>query len=146
MKSLSKAVFVWALLIAFALPGIGNDGGENGGGSGVWVLPRACFLTSQTGSSAPLAFATRPMNQDLVMTMSAEVGVASGTFLEALSSVPVAVPVVGSTVRVPASLLQALALLQLPQATVVVSDAAQFGYVLKITVNPSTGTVLIQAY
>jgi hypothetical protein len=146
MKSLCKAVFVCALLLAFALPGFGDDGGENGGGSGVWVLPRACFLTPLSGSTPPLASMQRSINQDLVLQLSAEVGVASGTFLESLASVPVAVPVSGSTARVSASLLQSLALLPVPQATVVISDASHLGYVLKITVTAATSTALIQVY
>lgn len=138
MKTLGSAVLALVFLIALALPGFGDDGGGNGGGTGVWVLPRANFLTAQTGSSSVLAASSAPIAQDRWLQMSPDVGVATATFVDDASGVAVSLQVTGSLVRVPAALLQALALSSAPQAQILISDATQLGYLITVNVNAQT--------
>jgi hypothetical protein len=146
MKALRNALLALALAAWLAVPGVGGDGGENGGGTGVWVLPRASTLTSSTGSGAPIACESSPITQDKFFLLSSEVGVASATLVDTCSGLPVSLPVLGTVMRVPATLMQAIAHNPVPSATVVVADAANVGYVIKIVVDPLTGTAQFHAY
>ena len=133
MTTLIRILVALAFVISLALPGIGGDGPENGGGTGVWVLPLGTCLTPP-GGAAPRAIKTIGTAQDFVMQMSPEVGTATGTFVDNVSAVPVALPVSGSQVRIPAALLQSLVGLTNPTATIVIADDAQVGYVIYVTV------------
>lgn len=142
MTSLIRVLAAIAFAICLALPGVGSDGGENGGGTGVWVLPRATCLTPPIGA-APRDQKTVPIQADLQMQMSAEVGVACATFIDDTSGVPMALSVTGSLVTIPATLMQSLAGLSSPSGTIVIADAMQVGYVIQIVVH-SNGTATIR--
>lgn len=145
MTSLLRLLAALALAICLALPGVGDDGGENGGGTGVWVLPRATYLTPPCGGAPRASLLAHSIHQDCVMQVSEEVGAATASFVDNLSGVPCALPVVGTSVRIPAALLQSLAGLSLPTATVLIADAAQIGYVIHITVNgDATATIRVE--
>src|SRR5204863_6393389 len=119
----------------------------NAGGTGVWILPRAGCVNIGLGLNA-VARETRvlqaPLNADCGMLMSVEVGNAVATFVDTLSAVPVSLPVNGSQVRLPASLLQALAQTPTRTASVLITDAAQVGYVMHISIDPQTGNATIR--
>src|SRR5688572_13626591 len=116
MKAFRNALLALALVAWLAVPGVGGDGGENGGGTGVWVLPRASTLTCSTGSGVPIACESRPITQDFFLLLSSEVGVASATLVDACSGLPVSLPVIGTVLRVPASLLQTISHNPVPSA------------------------------
>jgi hypothetical protein len=146
MKSLSRILLALALAVWVALPGVGSDGGENAGGTGVWILPRACWLNSGLGMGAPRdsRVLQAPLTADCAMMMSVEVGNAVATFVDTLSGVPVSLPVSGSLVRLPVSLLHALSQSPQPTANVLITDAAQVGYVIHISIDPQTGNATIR--
>lgn len=110
MKSLLRPLVAIALAVWLALPLFGSEGGNNAGGTGIWILPRATFLASGMSQSAPRATKDLLANgQDLVMELSSECGACSATFVDELSGQPVALQANGGLVRLPASLLQSLA-------------------------------------
>ena len=131
MPILLRVLAALALALALALPAVGDEGGENSGGMGVWVLPRPSFVPPLPAVSR----ATRPFSitRDCVLQLSADCGPASGTIVDDVTGVPVALQVSGSTVRIPAALLQALAQDSTSTATAIISDSQQLGYVIKIT-------------
>ncbi len=147
MTSLSRILLALALAIWVALPGVSSDGGENAGGTGVWILPCAANLNSGSGlGGMPRSSRSfqAPLTTDIAMMMSVEVGNATATFVEQVAGVPVALPVNGSLVRIPATLLQALAHAPQPSASILITDAAQVGYVIHVVIDPQSGTATIR--
>jgi hypothetical protein len=146
MIALTRRLLVaLALALWLALPGVGNDGGESG--SGVWVLPRATFLTSSSFSGAlPVRDekVVTTLTQDVVMRVSEEMGAPVATFLDSVVATPVALPVIGDRVRLPANLLQALATSPNPTADILVVDAAQMGYVIRVIVDAANSKVVLR--
>ncbi len=134
MKSLTRVLVAVALAIWLALPGVGGDGGENGGGTGVWVLPRAQFLTQQLGAVPRASLSQHNLAQDVFMQLSPEIGVAMATFVDSATGVPVALPVNGTIVRLPANLLQAMAAAHVSTASILITDAVQVGYLITIVI------------
>ena len=141
MTTLIRILVALAFAIILALPGIGGDGPE-GGGTGVWVLPRGTSLTAP-GGAPPRDVRTIATTQDCVMEMSPEVGTATATFVDSVTAVPTALPVSGSHVRIPAALMQTLVGLTIPTATILIADDAQVGYVIYVTVN-ANGTATVR--
>lgn len=134
-----------ALLLAawFTLPSTGDDGGENAGGTGVWILPRSTYLAASVcADGAPREAKTFTLAGDIVLALSSEVGEATATWIDEVAGVAVSLPVSGGQVRVPAALLQALGNAPLRQATVVIADASHAGYVIEIEV-AADGTVTV---
>jgi hypothetical protein len=144
MAALLRVLVATALAIALALPGVSDEGGENSGGLGVWVLPRASFVPPIPATPRDTRSA-HSISQDCVMQLSSECGAAAGTFVEDMAGVPVALQVTGSTVRIPAALLQAMALHPSATATVIVTDSQQLGYVVRIAMN-GNGTATIRVF
>lgn len=133
MKSLLRPLVAIALAVWLALPLFGSEGGNNAGGTGIWILPRATFLASGMSQSAPRATKDLLANgQDVVMEVSSECGACSATFVDELSGQPVALQANGGLVRLPASLLQSLAGAAGTKAHIVITDANQLGYLLTI--------------
>jgi hypothetical protein len=137
------ALLVFALCLA--LPSIGGDGegGENGGGTGVWVLPRAGYITPPSGMP-PRMLRTISMAQDCLLEMEPSVGVASGTFVDDVLQLPVALTINGMVARIPSDLLQSLSSAS-ASATVLLADASQLGYLIEITAN-GNGTATLAVY
>jgi hypothetical protein len=143
MTNLIRCLLALALAIGLVLPVVGGEGGENGGGTGVWILPRANFLS--TSMSVPRDTRTIPVNVDAILQVSNEVGVCSATSLDGLTGLPVSLPVVGNQVVVTAALLQSIGSLPSKCANVVIADASQVGYLVRITVLQN-GTALVQVF
>jgi hypothetical protein len=133
MKSLLRPLVALAVAVWLALPLVGNEGGNNAGGTGIWILPRATFLASGMSQSTPRATKDLLANgQDVVMEVSSECGECSATFVDELSGQPVALQTSGGLVRLPAALLQSLACAAGTKAHIVITDANQLGYLLTI--------------
>ena len=82
MMSLLRPLVAIALAVWLALPLVGNEGGDNASGTGIWILPRATFLASGMSQAAPRA--TKELlaiGQDVVMEVSSECGACSATFV-----------------------------------------------------------------
>lgn len=133
MKSLLRPLVAIALAVWLALPLFGSDGGDNAGGTGIWILPRATFLASGMSMATPRATKDLlSLGQDVVMEVSSECGACSATFFDEVSGQPVALQASGGLVRLPAALLQALAGAAGTKAHIVITDANQLGYLLTI--------------
>lgn len=143
MNLLTRCLLALVLAIGLALPVVGGEGGENGGGTGIWILPRASFLSTST--MAPRDSRTVGLAADVVLRVSNEVGLCAATSVDSLTGLSVALPVSGNDVTIPAALLQSIASLPNKTSNVVIADASQVGYLLRITVTPA-GAALIQVY
>lgn len=133
MKLLQRVLVAIALAIWMALPILGNDGGDNASGTGIWILPRAGYLAADSQDAAVRA--QRNMSgsgQDLLVAVSSDCGTCAATFLDELSGQPVSLQSVGGVVRIPAQLLQALPQGNGTKAHVVISDASQLGYMMRV--------------
>lgn len=139
-------LFVTALLAAvFSLPGVSGGGGPGGGSTGVWVLPLSTLLGSgplgaprdvHTGVSTdePLALKTSGEGDGLVAVLTDD-----------LAAEPIALPVAGDTVTIPAAVLRALAQRPGARADVVIADAELRGYVLRIAIG-NDGRATVRVY
>jgi len=133
MKLLPRVLVAIALAIWMALPIFGDDGGDNAGGTGIWILPRAGFLACDSPGAAVRAQRSVPSaGQDVLVAVSSNCGTCSATFLDELSGQPVSLQSFGGLVRIPASVLQALPPGSGIKAHLVISDATQLGYVMRI--------------
>jgi hypothetical protein len=106
----------------------------------VWVLPRASHLAPPCTVARDTK--TVSLANDIDLMMSEDIGSATATFVDDVTHVPVSLSVVGLRVRLPAALLQALVGCSPPTATVMITDAAQLGYVIQITVNNNNTATL----
>lgn len=141
-----------ALLVALwlAVPTTGTEGvgGENGGGTGVWILPACAGLTSSMidPSAEPRStFETDDMDRDLLLRTSVQMGVASATFVDEVTGTPIALDVSGHIVTVPSELLQAIAQTSERAGSLIVSDASLRGYLITIEVT-SSGKIGVRVY
>lgn len=140
------------LALWLAIPGISGegDGGENAGGTGVWILPRSEFLSSGSGMqgrqprTSPIAIPN--LQLDVKLRVSSETGQCSGTLFDGLSNTPVDLPVIGQSVILPASLMQALFAARVPACDIVIVDAAHRGYLMTLTFDYGTGGAQILVY
>ncbi len=146
MKNTLRWLVAFALAICMALPVLGGEGGENGGGTGIWILPRANFLTMNGGAAAPRDVRTVGLSQDVLMEVHTDLGSVSATFVDQVSGSPVALQVQGRVVRVSASLLQMLGTMSTKTAYITIADATQLGYLIRISVDPIAGTATIQVF
>jgi hypothetical protein len=120
-----------------AIPTLCDEGGENNGGGGVWILPccaNICGVGSESESAPRATMHSASTASDVVMCTSSQMGVASATFVDDLSGVPVSLPVSGRIVTVSKLLLQALSASPTRSASIVLSDATQRGYVMRVLV------------
>lgn len=140
------------LALWLAIPGISGegDGGENAGGTGVWILPRSEFLSSSSGlqgrqpRSSPIAIPNLLL--DVKLRVSSDTGQSSGTLFDGTSNTPTDLPVFGPTVVLPASLLQGLFAARVPTCDIVIVDASRRGYLMTLTFDYRTGGAQILVY
>ena len=138
---------VSALLVAamLALPGVGSDGGENAGGTGVWILPRASFLSAAPVGQVPLPVPTSdfvsPVSVDLALTTASEMGSFTATLIDQISGAPLLLPTNGRNVILTRGTLQGLLAAGTTVAHVLIADANQLGYVVGLSIDPATGAV-----
>lgn len=152
MKSTLRNVL--ALVVAFwlAIPTTSSDtlGGENNSGTGVWILPccaQVNNLTGGVGSGAPrMEITIAGLTGDIGLRVSDQCGAVAATFIDDISGLPVSLPVAGRVVVLKESLLRALAQSAahnvIAKASIVVTDALQRGYVLRIAAHAGGRFVL----
>ncbi len=100
MNLIARILAALAIAICLALPAVSGEGGETGGGSGVWVLPRASCLAAPS----PVARISSPVMAvgEITLNIDPELGPVVATMVDDMTGLPMALPVVGSQVRVPA--------------------------------------------
>jgi hypothetical protein len=106
------------------------------------VLPRAAQFGSGAGpgpgASPRQTFAFASANQDIRLAVS-DMSTAVATLTEESSSLSTSLSVVGSEVVIPSELQQALINSSSTTATIVITDAFQIGYYIRLVVQPGTG-------
>lgn len=140
------------LALWLAIPGISGegDGGENAGGTGVWILPRSEFLSSGSGMQgrqpriSPIAIPN--LLQDVKLRVSGDTGQCTGTLFDGVSNIPVDLPVLGQCVVLPASLMRGLFAARVPSCDMVIVDAARRGYLLSLVFDYATGGAQILVF
>lgn len=141
MMSLLRLLLALVTATIIALPIISSDGGENGGGTGIWILPRARFLCAGPAPAPLDSKNLATLSVDLVMQVSAECGACVATLIDEVSGVPVSLPAVGSRIRLSAALLQVVASGG-GRASIVILDSSGLGYSLKVTTSSSGGATI----
>lgn len=122
-------------LLAIPAPGDETEGGENASGTGVWILPACAAVDpAQVGPLAPTrsTFVCNDMSKPVEMKVSAAMGCSSATMTYDVLGTPCALHVSGQIVRVSPAAMAALNQSPTKTATIIVSDAAQNGYVLTV--------------
>lgn len=147
LRFLLPAVFAAWL----ALPGIGSDGGENAGGTGVWILPRPTFLasgapeiTAATPDRGALAVPT-VISGPISVAAASELGSFTATLTDPISGVATSLPTNGREFTLTSAMLMGLKSSG-AGAHIVVSDSQQLGYVLRVSFDPATGSGSIKVY
>ncbi|MBM4060513.1 MAG: hypothetical protein FJ265_05380 [Planctomycetes bacterium] len=147
--------FLTAALLALwaAIPAIGGagDGGENAGGTGVWILPRCESIGSNITTIgggvprvAPLTFGN--LGSDIRLRLSNECGEATATLFEGESGAPIALPVVDQLMTLPAFVLQGLVAAGVDVADIVVIDAHNRGYLMRLHLDLAARTAALLVY
>lgn len=148
MSSLFRNVLILLIASFLAMPTLCDGGGENNGGGGVWILPCCANLggvTTGAGAQPRAAKLAASTSSDLTMRTACQMGTASATFVDDMSGVPVSLSVTGRIVTLPKMLLQALQSSVKKSGTLVITDALQSGYVMRVTIQ-SGGLVKIAIY
>lgn len=140
------------LALWLAIPGISGegDGGENAGGTGVWILPRSEFLSSSSalqGRQPRIPPITVPnLLQDIKLRVSNDTGQCTGTLFDGATNMPIDLPVIGQSVVLTASLLRGLYAARVPTCDIVIVDAARRGYLMSLTFDYATGGAQVLVY
>lgn len=153
MTPLLRVLIAALLALGVVLPVFGGegDGGENAGGTGLWILPRSTTLTSSSAQVGPgsqprvPAMALGSFGSDAKLRVSNECGAVVAT-LFAGQAVPMDLPVLGQVVTMPAAVMQQLAAAQVTDATLVVVDAGSKGYVMRLLLDLAAGTAQLLVY
>lgn len=140
------------LALWLAIPGISGegDGGENAGGTGVWILPRSEFLSSSSGLQgrqpriSPIAIPN--LLSDVKLRVSGDTSQCTGTLFDGVSNMPVDLPVTGPCVVLPSSLMRGLFAARVPSCDIVIVDASRRGYLLSLVFDYATGGAQILVY
>ena len=142
------------LAMWLALPGKSGegDGGENAGGTGVWILPRCETISSNAGNFTGLGaprippFVISDLAHDLRLRMSSDCGPASALLFDGTVGLETELPVSGLTVTVPASVLQTMFSAGVASADIVVMDAAHKGYLMRLGIDLLTARGTLAVY
>lgn len=151
MHVLIRILVATLLALWLAMPSIGGENGENGGGGGVWILPRCEFLAgdplANTQHGAPRATQSfGNLNQGVSLQGSSECGQIVATLIDPGSGVPVCLPVIGRNAVVSAAVLQGLRAAAVADVQIVMMDAARLGYVVHLHIDLIAGTATFTVY
>lgn len=144
MNMTLRRVLAAALLaLWFAIPGVSGDGdgGENAGGTGVWILPRCTSISSGSSSLGQLTqprvapLAIPDLTHTVKFRVSDECGASIATLFDGQSALPVDLPVVGQYVELSAAVLQGLHAASIAESHIVVTDANARGYLMRLRID-----------
>ena len=147
MKIFTRLLLPLALAIGLFVPGIGSDGGDNAGGTGVWILPRANFLASDVlvaGSAMRGTIHVANCTGDVKLAVDTTMGSFTATLIDPVSGSPVALPTTGRQVVLDSNLLNGLKESGI-EASVVISDGQHLGYVMTVGLN-ANGCCTVKVY
>ncbi|HEB52576.1 MAG TPA: hypothetical protein ENI87_04890 [bacterium] len=146
MNATLRNIFALLVALCLAVPANGDPGGENAGGTGVWILPTCAQVIAPTFDPTQQPRTVKAgiaASADLNMKISSGMGVPTATFVDDLTGLPIPLPVSGRMVTLPAHLMQSLVASPDPNATIVIVDANQVGYVIRVTADPHAGSVVL---
>lgn len=146
MTTFHRALLAVLFAAWLAMPSLGDEGGENASGGGVWILPCAAIVDESAlegGGSARGQLAQQAINADIRMQVSSNMGSASAVLVSCLSGDPLPLPVEGSNVVISRELLQTLALGK-TAAQILIVDSQQNGYVIDLTIDATGSTATLQ--
>lgn len=138
MKLLVRSLIACLLALWISAPTTGGEGGENAGGTGVWILPTCGFLGGP-GPGVGQSFAVSDPSKGVRFVVSEECGAVTALAVEPLSGISTPLSVNGRDVTLPASLLQAYVAGGVHLVRVVITDAAHCGYRIDLVL-PSAGS------
>lgn len=147
MKSLLHSLIALLVAVWLAVPSPGGEGGENAGGTGVWILPFSANVNQEPEngplpSQARMSIVVSDLARDLRLQSSDELGQSVAMCVDQATGMPVLLPVVGCHVTVPAALLRSLSLTR-TNADIVISDAFGNGYRISVRVEQASGAVCL---
>lgn len=148
MTTFHRALLAMLFAAWLAMPSVGDEGGENASGGGVWILPCAAIVdeSALAGGGSPRAQLTgHAVGEELRMQVASNMGCASAVLVSSLSSDPVPVQVCGSVVKLSKQLLQTLAVGRVP-AQLVIVDANQRGYVIDLGFDAAGSEVSLKVH
>lgn len=145
-----RRILVAVLLAAWVVaPTIGSEGGENAGGTGVWVLPSStplCCGTGATFGTPRLVIDLTSLDKNVNLVLSSQMGAAAATLVDQLSGAAVGLTVIGNRLVISAAMLHSLANSGVTQADIVVSDANHLGYRIRLLINAAAGTAQLLVF
>ncbi len=149
MKALLHCLLALLATVIVALPSPGSEGGENAGGTGVWILPFCSQINSGQeqgpASTARLTIPVTDFNRDVRLEISSQMGQAVATCVDEMTGYPTGLVVSGRTVIVPSQLMRSLSLARV-NATILVMDASSCGYCIAVQVDHATGAINLLVY
>jgi hypothetical protein len=154
MNTTLRVLAAALLALWFAIPGVSGDGegGENAGGTGVWILPRCESISSGTWQigqqSQPRVapFAIPSLNQNVKLRVSNECGATSATLFDGENGTPITLGVVGQYVELPSSLLRGLHAAGVAESQIIVADANGRGYLIELRIDIAAATAEVRVY
>jgi hypothetical protein len=147
MTSLIRNILVLLVAAWLAVPTVCDEGGENNGGTGVWILPACANVTGLEPAGANVVRATQTFantSKDIELRVENQMGCAAASCVDGVAGSPIALAVSGRIVVIPRQLLQALEQSS-RSATIVITDAQQYGYVLAVQIS-ADGKVKLSVY
>ena len=136
MKSKLSILPVLLAALVFALHAVGDEGGENGGGTGVWILPACAFVNSGNVNEAEtprLIISIDDPSQDVKLRVSGQLGSPTATYVDGTTGESQSLVVDGKQVVFPSGLLQVVSSGASEGGTIVIVDAQQNGYVIRVS-------------
>jgi len=146
------ACLLLALAIALRLLGGEGEGGENAGGTGVWILPRSERIGSGSPAIDPNSqlrvspLQLSALDHDIGLRVSPECGEVVATLFAEPFGEPVPLQVQGNLVLIPSSLLSNLVNAGVAESIVVILDAYGNGYRLRLVLDFATGSGRVLVY
>ncbi len=140
----------FAIAALLALPGLSTDGGGNASGTGVWILPRPTYVSSissgcgGSASTTPVSsFAVASLGSDVRLVTSSDLTSFTAAMIDPVSGVAIPLVVSGREVVISKDHLQGLAASGALATDVVVADSGQLGYVLRLQIDPVSGSATL---
>lgn len=148
MRPFLRSLFAAVLALWLAHPGVGGDGGENGSGSGVFILPHSGFFSSTSSLCGPgrQTITLNDLTRDATLTTSSEMGSPVATLVDQVSGVPIALPVSGKNVILPAAVMQNLLQAGVAEARILVVDGCQRGYQILLRIDAGARSATLTVY
>lgn len=148
MKHLLRILTVALAAAWLATPGVSGEGegGENAGGTGVWILPGPCALGGGPALGASAVRQVPTLANDVTMTVSAQLGSVVATACEAGSGTVIPLSVSGRDVTFRGSTMRAFRDANVQVVEIVICDSSQQGYRIRFRIHPNGQSGVLTVY